>query len=184
MFARVSSALLIVLANDSHTRPPTAQADRGASAQISRNSARFVFPPDSINQYSWDLPSPNAWGGQADYLWEVRWDLHPDRVGIDPGGLAIVVGWRPGGPRTGSLSDLLARDSLHVLTYCNTCTSSEDYNTHDPHVILVVEGNRVVFEVRGRTAVRRLFPNRPDSVTLVRRRLEDPEVEWRLRVVQ
>ena len=183
MFARVGSALLIVLANDSHTRPMLEQADRGASAQISRSSARFVFPPDSIKQYSWDLPSPNAWAGQADYVWEVRWDLRDDRVGIDPGGLAIVVGWSPGGPRTGSLSDLLARDSLQVLTYCNTCTSSEDIIGHDPHVAVALEGDRVVFEVRGRAAIRRLFPNRPDSVTLWRRRLQDPEVEWRLRVL-
>jgi L-asparaginase/Glu-tRNA(Gln) amidotransferase subunit D len=57
----------------------------------------------------------------------------------------------------------------------------------DPAVAGVVithgtEGHRLVFYVRGKTAVKHLFPRRPDSVTFSRQRGEETEIDWHVRV--
>jgi hypothetical protein len=174
---------VIVALASSTCQPGSPAPETGTpSARIGTYSARFVFPPDSTRLYTWDVPGPGKSPGNPDYMWEVSWEPPEERFGVDPDGLALVIPWNTGGPRTGSLADLMAGHQMYLTTYCTACSYSESIVTQDAAVTAALEGTQIVLYVRGRSAVRRIFRHRPDSVILSRRPADQPETEWTVRV--
>jgi hypothetical protein len=170
----ISSCVLIGLA-------PAYQDSQLPVAIIGTDRAEFRFPVDT-QRYTWSTPEPLAYPGRPEYAWEVDWHPPPDRFGHDPSSLWIVVRWRPGGPRTGTLSELLRDDPLEVMTYCLSCGAPAVTGAADASVVLEVQNGSVVFVVRGREAISRVVPSRPDSVIFTRRRLGVPRDEWKVAV--
>ena len=156
---------------------------RAPVAMIGTERAEFRFPIDT-QRYTWSTPEPLAYPGRPEYAWEVHWHPPHDRLGHDPSSLWIVVRWRPGGPRDGSLSDLLRDAPLEVMTYCLSCGTPAVTGTRDSSVVLAVQDGSVVFIIRGREAIARVFPSRPDSVIFTRRRLGIQRDEWKVPVTK
>ena len=73
-----------------------------------------------------------------------------------------------------SLAELIAHSKLNAMIPCHTCDPSavfDDPKTDHRKVFAQVEGDKIVFTIRGRDAVRRIFPTIPAIVsfsTLVR----------------
>ena len=161
------------------TRPePAPQID--AQAVIGRTDAWFVFPIDSSKVFTYDSPQPRTYEGSTEFIWEISWDQPDDQHGNDPHALALITHRRLGGPRTGSLSMLVSRDSLAVLTECTTCDAVASIPETDADVFAEVKNGRLIFRVRGK-AVHRVFPAIPDSVTFFRAH-RDPDAEETIRV--
>ena len=140
----------------------------GPHALIGVSEARFIFPRDSSGVYTWNVPRPNAYSGDAEFTWEVTWQPPPRNLGKTPDELSLISRWRPGGPKPGSLSELVSTARLEKATMCLSCDLVSVVEA-DPGLIASVENGSVVFRVRGADAVRRIFPVTPDSVTFSRR---------------
>ncbi|HJQ12347.1 MAG TPA: hypothetical protein VJ840_15045, partial [Gemmatimonadaceae bacterium] len=147
--------------------PPPPSALSGAEAFIWKDSARFVFPPRPEHTYTWDLPVRGAYPGYPQYLWGVQWEIAHSRAGKTPYMLWLIKPWNPGGPRQGSLEQLIAGVPLEPMIECLTCDGAvfKDPQTDQSMVFAVVENEQLVFVVRGADAVRRIFPVTPGAVT-------------------
>lgn len=139
----------------------------GAQAYIGPDEARFVFPHDSINSYKWDVPVKGQYERGAEYMWEIRWEIPDSSDGKRPFLLWLITRWKKGGPRSGSLAQLIAGVKLEPMIDCVTCDGAvyADPETDYKKVFASVEKNGdLVFTIRGADAVRRIFPTVPDSV--------------------
>jgi hypothetical protein len=138
----------------------------GAQAFISDTLARFVFPRrDSI--YIWDIPLKGTYPGSPEYMWQVSWPVPKAKVGEAPFSLLMLTGWKPGGPRKGTLAELIASSPLEEMIHCTTCDAPAMYSnpsTVRRNVFASAENDHLVFTVRGREAVRQLFPMIPSTV--------------------
>ena len=142
-------------------------ADR-AEAVIRSTYARFVFPREAVKEFTWNAPAPDASPGTPEFGWEVYWDQPWERVGKDAHAIWAIVYWRPGGARNGSLNTLLREWKPLVMTACVECGTPASTSRDDNSVRLETLEHRVVFTVEGAPAVRRLFPNPPDTVIFSR----------------
>jgi hypothetical protein len=146
--------------------PPPPNPLSGAQAFISSDSARFEFPRQFTGTYEWDVPGKGAYVGGADYLWSVEWEIADNLAGETPYLLWLIKGWKAGGPRKGSLKQLISGVLLKPMVECTTCDGAvyEDPDTDRSAVFATVENGRLVFVVRGAKAVRRIFPTIPTQV--------------------
>ena len=139
----------------------------GAQAFISDTLARFVFPRrDSI--YTWDIPLKGTYPGSPEYMWQVSWRVPEAKVGEVPFSLWLVTGWKPGGPRKGTLAELVAGRPLEEMIHCRTCDQPAMFSKRDTdrkNVFASVDNDHLVFTARGREAVKQLFPTIPTFVT-------------------
>lgn len=138
----------------------------GAQAFISETEARFLFPRRGAS-YTWDLPVKGAYPGGAEYMWWLGWAIPDARDGKDPLALWLTKRWKAGGPRKGSLAELIAGTSLEPMINCVTCDGAwfADPETDHKNVFANVENDQVVFRIRGKEAVQRIFPAIPRTVT-------------------
>ena len=156
----------------------------GAQAFISASEARFVFPyrPPSEN---WDLPVRRTNPGTTDYFWTVDWNTSDS--GDNPVALWLEANQEAKGPQVRSLAQLFSHSVLAPMLPCHSCDPSAVYA--DPgadkrNIFALVEGEKVVFIIRGRDAVRHVFPVIPEVVnfsTMVRHKpagkQELPDIE-------
>jgi hypothetical protein len=161
------------------SREPTVRTLSGAEAFMSATEARFVFPRRGPN-YTWDVPIKGAYAGSPEYMWEVNWDGLQVRDGEDPLALWLMTGWKQGGPREGSLAELIAGHQLDPMINCVTCDGAvfADPKTDHKNVFASVEDGRLVFTVRGRKAVKRIFPVIPATVSFESRVRQIPLREY------
>ena len=140
----------------------------GAQAFISTDSARFEFPRQPTTTYEWDVPLKGAYAGSPEYMWDVNWEIADSLNGKAPYLLWLTKGWKAGGPRKGSLKQLISGVPLDPMIECTTCDGAifEDPDTDHAKVFATVENGQLVFVVRGADAVRRIFPTPPARVTL------------------
>jgi len=138
----------------------------GAQALISSDSARFEFPRQFTAAYEWDVPVKGAYAGSPEYAWTVEWDTADSLVGQAPYMLWLIKGWKAGGPRKGSLKQLISGVSLQPMVQCTTCDGVvfEDPDTDHSKVFAKIENGQLVFVVRGAEAVRHIFPRPPTRV--------------------
>lgn len=138
----------------------------GAQAFIGPDEARFVFPRQVNDSYEWDVPIPGVSGG-AGYMWEVSWEVPDNRKGIDPAALWLIQWWKSGGPRKGSLTQLIEWLKLEPMIESNTRIGRLDRDRRKDYknVLATVENGQLVFIVRGAEAVQRIFPTVPSRVT-------------------
>lgn len=159
----------------------TAQATRPSEAQafVTDSSARFVFPLDKRQSYAWDLPLKGAYAGMPEFFWKVGWNRASVVAGRDPLGLWLITRWEPGGPHKGTLGDLIRGYTLDPMIECTSCdgVAYTDPQRDTNAVFASVERGRLVFNVRGRAAVRRIFPVLPETVTFSRsiRQTSEPQ---------
>jgi len=153
-----------------------------AEAFIGSSGAQFIFPPDSAASFAYDVPQARTYEGAPEFSWEVNWEIPEDRERQNPHALLLVTRRRLGGPRTGSLSTLISRDSLKIMTYCACGDAVASTPETDPNVFAYVKNGRLIFNVRGADAVRRIFGMVPDSVTFSRAHRDDPDSEEVLKV--
>jgi hypothetical protein len=160
-------------------REPTVPTLSGAEAFISATEARFVFPRRGPN-YTWDLPLKGAHPGGAEYWWLVDWNGPHVRDGQDPLALWLVTWWKQGGPRKGSLAELIAGRPLDPMINCVTCDGAvfADPGTDHMNVFARAEDGRLVFTVHGRKAVKRIFPAIPTTVSFESRVRQIPLREY------
>jgi hypothetical protein len=151
----------------SEVKGPLPSADQ-AEAVIRPSYARFVFPKETAREYTWNVPAPEASSGKPESSWQVRWDPPSERWGQDPHALWMIVYWRPGGPHTGPLADLLQGWKPMVMTACMKCGTPASTSREDSSIRMRALENRVVFTVEGAHAVKRLFPSEPDTVIFLR----------------
>lgn len=143
----------------------------GVEARIGSRSARFVFPPGVSEGIVWPARTEHAYVGLPTDAWEVSWEKFLDdrRFGVDPHAIALVVGWRDVPAQEYTLAELLLQSRPEVHTFCQSCRTPASRIEVDSAVRVHMEGRHVVFEVRGRAAIRRILPTVPDSVTFTRR---------------
>ena len=150
------------------TAPPEAPSPlSGAQAFIGGDSARFEFPRQSTDTYEWDVPLKGAYADSPEYMWDVGWQIADSLAGKAPYFLSLVQRWKAGGPRKGSLKQLISGVSLQPMIECTTCDGAvfEDPDTDHSNVFATIENGRLVFVVHGAEAVRRIFPRIPTTVT-------------------
>jgi hypothetical protein len=161
----IMSALLVPpqLTIGAQLSKPTSEGQ----AFISPTEARLVFPRDSARSFLWDVPVKGAYAGGAEFMWEVSWPDQYIRDGEDPLGLWLTTRWKPGGPHKGTLAQLVAGHTVDPMINCTTCDMAvyTDPERDSTKVFATVEGGRLVFNIRGREAVHRIFPSIPDTVT-------------------
>jgi hypothetical protein len=152
----------------------------GAQAFISTDSARFEFPRQSTTTYQWDVPLKGTYAGSPEYVWEVEWEIADSLPGKAPYLLWLIKGWKAGGPRKGSLKQLISDVPLDPMIECTTCDGAvfEDPDTDHTKVFATVENGRLVFVVRGADAVRRIFPTPPTKVTFSQTVRQTPHREY------
>jgi hypothetical protein len=138
------------------------------AAIVTDRYARFVFPRESIQTYTWDVPRSGAYSGEAEFIWQVTWLPPIELRGKAPDDLSLITRWRPGGTRTGPLSALVASSRLEKATMCLSCDLGSVVEP-DSALVAEVTAGGVVFTVNGAAAVKRIFPVLPDSVTLSRK---------------
>jgi hypothetical protein len=138
----------------------------GAEAVIGPIEARFVFPKWQTDLYTWDVPVKGVGAGSADYVWQVTWDIPDSSDGHRPYQLWLIHDWKPGGPRKGSLRDLIAGLKLQPMINCVTCDGAvyADESIDHTNVFATIEDGKLVFVVRGPDAMRRIFPDIPATV--------------------
>ena len=141
----------------------------GAQAFISGDSARFEFPRQSTATYEWDVPLKGAGAGSPEYMWGVEWEIADNLAGRAPYLLWLIKRLRAGGPRKGSLEQLISAVPLQPMVECTMCdgTVHENPGTDHSKVFATIEKGRLVFVVRGAEAVRRIFPRTPTMVTFL-----------------
>jgi hypothetical protein len=164
--ARVVATWFVVLSLVScvHTASRPLSSSVAADAFVSESFAQFAFPSEDSSEFTWHLKSPAAYKGQPEYFWAVAWGVPEARQGKDPNGLDVGIRWQPDGPRSGTLADLIRSGEVSVHTECLTCGIPAYIPHSDRSVRAEVLGNRVIITIRGRDAVARIFPVRPDTV--------------------
>jgi hypothetical protein len=154
-----------------------------ADAFVSESFAQFTFPSEDSSEFTWHVKSPAAYKGQPEYFWAVVWGVPEARQGKDPNGLDVGIRWQPDGPRSGTLADLIRSGEVSVHTECLTCGIPAYIPHSDRSVRAEVIGNRVTITVRGRDAVARIFPVRPDTVFFTRSAPNTVgEAQWKVAV--
>ena len=139
-------------------------------AIIGRSEAVFVFPVDSTQSYSWNVPEAGSVAGKPLFIWEVNWETSERPATSDaPYGIILVVRWKPGGEQKGPLGSLVTSDPLRTKSSCH-CAGMAYLAREDPDLFASVEGGRLVFNIRGSDAIRRILPVVPDSVDFTYRR--------------
>ena len=138
-------------------------------ACIRPTSARFEFPPEPALEYVWDEPNPSKYPGLPEFSWEVSWDLPWGEDGTRPHALWLVTYWKRAGPHRGSLGAMLAAVAPTIMTADTTVTASVSIEEEDPAVTARLQRDQLVLQVEGASAIGRIFPVVPDSVTLDRR---------------
>jgi hypothetical protein len=152
-----------------------------ALAIVSDTSASFIFPADTIDVYQWNGPRPGRPNRSVAGAWTVSWVRWSSRFGHEPDMLAHVVYWVP--------SDSIRRGDLHAVA----ATGDTWVGTSDDGVAVRVDavsgltaavlGGRMVLQVQGREAMRRVFPSGvPDSVRFSTRWADGDDVERKRRV--
>ena len=147
--------------------PPPPSALSGAQAFIGKDSARFVFPLQGTGTYYWDIPAQGAYPDYPQYMWGVQWSIPDIRAGNTPYMLWLTKRWQAGGPRSGSLEQLIAGVRLEPMiegTTCDGCVFADPGTDHSK-VFATIENGQLIFVVRGARAVRRIFPSTPVTVT-------------------
>jgi hypothetical protein len=152
------------------------------TAIMSPDAAEFWFPRDTQQWFDRALPDSIAYAGHPLYSWEVAWPLPSERMGADPEALWVVVRWEPGRSDPASLGTLLAERPIEVMTWCTSCGSPGVLGARDRAVTYEVQEGTVIFRVRGREAIARIFPRRPDTVVFTRRRQGVETAEWKVAV--
>jgi hypothetical protein len=119
--------------------------------------------------YEWDVPVKGAYAGSPEYMWGVEWEIADSPAGEAPYLLWLIKRWKAGGPRKGSLKQLISGVPLEPMVQCTTCDGAvfEDPDTDHSKVFATIENSRLVFVVRGAEAVRRIFPRTPTKVTFL-----------------
>jgi hypothetical protein len=154
------------------TRPrPVPTVDvRAPSAQIADDFAQFVFPNQQQSPWVKPVAAERYPGQEEHYFWEVRW---PERnPGYDPQSITVILRWRTLQPPQGPLAAMVSAADIEVLTVCRECrgipalSPSRDRVFKKPAISARMQEGAVVVTVRGRAAISRLFPLRPDSVWL------------------
>jgi hypothetical protein len=147
-----------------HTVPEQSSPAATADAVVGNTFAQFTFPAEDSTRFVWHRESDRAYEGQPEYSWVIDWEIPDAHRGIDPKGLGLGVRWHPTGPKFGTLADLLHAAEVTVNTECMSCDIPAYLPRPDDAVRAEAIGNRVVITVRGRAAVQRIFPVRPDTV--------------------
>ena len=170
-FARVTipASLFVVItscASVATGRLPTPEP----YAIIGRSEALFVFPIDSTQSYNWNVPAVGAVAGKPLFIWDVTWETPETTAASDaPYGIVLIVRWKPGGEQKGSLAKLVSSDPVQTKSSCH-CAGPVYVAREDPDLFASVEGGRLVFNIRGSDAIRRILPAVPDSVDFNYRR--------------
>lgn len=179
MVLTVALAVLASIAPAQQTAPVNILA--GAKAFITPTEARFVFPRQVRDSYVWDVPAPGVFGGGGGYLWGVAWETPPDKERIDPCELKLVQYWKSGGPRKGSLKDLIQWLRLQPLIKDTSFVRVRPMRKTDyKNVFATVEDGQLVFIVRGAEAVQRIFPTIPSRVKFSAIAVDSPEPNYGL----
>jgi hypothetical protein len=110
----------------------------------------------------------------------VSWEIPASRNGIDPCELWLVQWWKSGGPRRGSLGQLIEWLRLNVAVKSTKDLSGFEFVRHVDYkkVFATVEDGHLVFIVRGPDAVRQIFPTIPSQVTFRALRDKGPPRRW------
>ena len=142
-----------------------------ARAVTTGEAARFVFPPDPGAPF---LPTAEdtARGdpGQG-FIWSVSWEVPDGRLGIDPGGVEARGGLPPGLAGADTLAAVARAATGGHYLFCVECDTPVSQLIPNSAVAAAAVGGQVVLTVRGRDALRRLWPaGPPDSVDLFWRR--------------
>ena len=170
-------AVSVTTASAQQTPPVNILA--GAKAFITPTEARFVFPRQVRDSYVWDVPAPGVFGGSGGYFWAVSWDTPPDRVRIDPCELQLVQWWKSGGPRKGSLKDLIQWLRPVVWIKDTSYTGVHPMRNMDyKNVFATVEDGQLILVVRGADAVQRIFPTIPSRVKFSAIAVDSPEPNY------
>lgn len=175
MDTTINIAVNFAICDTSAVKPAAVEAPKapsplsGAQAFIGDDSARFEFPRQSTDTYEWDVPLKGTYTDSPEYMWEVEWEIADPLAGEAPYLLWLIKGWKAGGPRKGSLEQLVRGVPLNPMIECTTCDGAvfEDPKTDHSKVFATVENGRLVFVVRGAEAVRRIFPVMPLRPTMV-----------------
>ncbi len=151
------------------TPPAAPNPLSGAQAFISSDSARFEFPRQPTATYEWDVPTKGAYAGDPEYMWGVEWETADSLAGEAPYMLWLIKGWKAGGPRKGSLKQLISAVPLQPMVGCTTCDGAvlEDPDTDHSKVFATIDNSRLVFVVRGAEAVRHIFLRPPARVAFL-----------------
>ena len=151
--------------------PAAAQQPTTGEAQafITDSLARLVFPLDPRRTYVWDVPTKGAYPSMPEFAWDIKWYGKPPFSFTDPVGLSMVSRWKVGGSHRGTLSDLIRGRTVDLLTSCAGCDAVELVHPQREadSVFASVERNRLVFNVRGREAVHRVFRKIPDTMFFI-----------------
>ena len=159
-------AAALVTGNCRPVPPSTLPPAEHAQALIGPNGARFVFPRDTVGEYSWHVPGPGMYPRRHEVTWSVYW--HPRRRGDDPHAIWTWIPYDTTGERRGTLSEMFREAVTAVMTMDNSIGTPASTATYDGAVVATVRDNRVIIDVTGSRAMRWVFPERPDSVTLYR----------------
>jgi hypothetical protein len=166
LMALLSSAC----ASPSRARPASTIDVRVPSAQIADDFAQFVFPSQRHSPWVKPVAAERYPGQEEHYHWEVRW---PERnPGYDPQSITVILRWRTLQPPQGPLAAMVDAADIEVLTVCRECyelpalSPSRERIFKKPAISARMQEGAVVVTVRGRAAISRLFPLRPDSVWL------------------
>lgn len=147
----------------------TADAQRipaEGQAIIAETEARLIFPV-TWTRALLSSPPGNSTDAPLVFLWSVSWPAQYIVDGRDPEALWLSIDLKPRtGPRA-SLSQLIAREPLEAMINCTTCDLAvfADPERDSAAVFATLENGRLVFHVRGRKAIQRIFPRIPDRVT-------------------
>jgi hypothetical protein len=173
----VNLAVSFISCIDPPTPPPPPNILEGATATIGADEARFVFPLQNETNYVWDTPPKKPHGEAHGYDWSVSWEVPGSLDGKAAEILWLLKPWKAGGPRNGSLSQLIAGDTLWAMINCTTCDGAVFGDPEMDHtkVFATVENGQLVFIVHGADAVRHVFPVIPKSVTF---RASVREIPW------
>jgi hypothetical protein len=157
--------------------PPAAPAGAMVpEAWIGATAARFIFPTEPHGELEWDVPDSGAYKDRPEYYWEVSWVPGESTRGKVPDGLSLVTYWRAGGPRRGSVADLVSQWHPSVMTECLQCDGVSIPREDSALTVDVVNGH-VEFSILGAPGVQRVFPVVPDSVRFIRHLGLDAEDE-------
>ena len=164
-----------------HSAPPAILPPaEDAQAVIGPTGARFVFPRDTVREYSWHVPAPGMNLRRHEVTWSISW--HPRRGGEDPHAIWTWIPYDTTGARHGTLSEMFREAVTAVMTRDDSIATPASTARYDSAVVATVRDNRVIIDVTGARAVNWIFPERPDSVTLYRSTLGQPQQRLRVAV--
>ena len=147
--------------------PPATWPAGRAAALVTPGAAYFAFPLGAPARF---LPtaedSAQGYPGQG-LIWSVTWDVPDEGVGRLPHGVDARGGVPtvPAGADTLTVAAAAATGGHYV--FCVACTTPTSRLVPEAAVTAAARGGQVVLSVRGRGALRRLWPaGPPDSVAL------------------